>query len=348
MRHIQFLWLFVVLVLFQQTSIAGGVLFTPTEAQTALLREGIENVKILKETYSHLTMTGTTEYFDSRKPKDRQQFTGSFNYARLGDVYCLIELQVPNPDSGNSKPEMLHVCRVINPNASYRFVGQGMPPVFVLDEKNKTTDVSREIASAVDMNWKVGASPYCSGDHSDFSLSMPFTIQDAKAASPVRGGYIKDIREETIEGERVVSLEMGFYFKEQEACGISSFYRDHFWVLKESSSDSVNSKTGEIISTIRHRNTYDFSGEFPKLRKTSIETVSGNGTVLDAQISTITGLDFTKPDVAVFDAKRFIHGAENEEFIPEKRRFSIFQIIGFAVGIVLIIWGILLRVWQKK
>jgi hypothetical protein len=297
-------------------------------------------------------MEGTTEYYHSQKPEKYQRLVGSFRFVRLGKEYCLIELQLPNPEAGwFGKSEMVNMCRLINPKASYQFLarGQNDPPVFVLGEK-ETIGNAKQLSQAIDItvqsNWRVGSAAYRESD----SPSLPFNISSARKNSPERGGYIKEMKEETVEGERVVTLKMGYYFREHESKGSISFYTDHCWVVKDYIAENFAFDTGEIVGTFGVSNVYDFSDDFPKLLKTTEETKELDGTLFEYQISTITSIDFTVPDVSAFDGKRFANGGnlEDLEVVLPTQHLSTFQIVMLSLGILLILWGFWLQFTNRQ
>jgi len=335
-------------IFFGITSFAVG--FTPTEVQRTLLKEGIESVKELKERYTNLTMKGTTDYFHADKPRGQQRFTMHFRFVRMGNEYCLLEAQTPNLEVEQGKTEMLHVCRLIGPNASYQFLAQsqGEPPTFTLGEKTSINDkdnLSQEIDILVFSNWRTGSAPY--GGHKE--LSFPFDMTTARRDFPIRGGYIKEMQEKIVNGERVVTLKMGYYFNHQEASGVISYYPDYYWAVKDSSFEGVNAETGEISNITKINNVYDFSEAFPKLLKTTIETLDTNGDLIDSQVSTITSIDFTVPDMTEFDPNRYVGGATDAlPTVQPRQRLSPFQIAGIIIGLLLIAWGLGLRFWTPK
>ena len=339
------------LVLFGASAFAEEGVFVPTDEQRALLKEGIEYAKELEKRYSNLTMVGTTEHFYSDKPEEQQRFTERFRFVRLGYEYCLLESQTTVPGVEHSKPDVFHACRLINTRASYRFVEQGQndPPTFVLGEKTKIEnhdDLVRDIDYLVHANWETGSAPYCVS----VDLSCPFDISTARAASPKQGGYIKGITEEVVDGKRVVSLKMGYYYGNPESNGEVSFYPDHYWAVKDAMIEGISSRTEKVDYVFKTSNVYDFSDTFPKLKKTTIETWDADGKLLESEISTITSIDFTTPDVTAFDPKQYVGGApvDDEEFILPKQRLSPWQITGVIVGILLIIWGFWMRFAGKK
>jgi len=357
MRH-DVIWIRLALPMLAGLSLIGAFafadvdVFVPTNEQRDLLKEAIECVKELKRQYTHLTMEGTTEYFYSEGTEGFQRFTGDFSYARLGDEYCLIEMQVPHPAKGPwAKPDMTRVCRLINPNASYQFVAQGSPPSFVLNEKVKlknSTQLQQAIDDAVLWNWQVGSTPY----RSCVDLSLPFDISTARHAKPEQGGWIKGINENTVDGERVVTLKMGYYFNDSTSEGEISFYRDHHWAVKNSIVEGVNPRTGELVLMFKTSNDYDFSDTFPKLKKTTIETWDVSSNVLrDSKIGTIMTINFTTPDVTAFDPKRYISGKQEKDWdalLPTTQRFTSWQIAGIMIGILLIVWGIWMRLKKTE
>jgi hypothetical protein len=105
----------------------------------------------------------------------------------------------------------------------------------------------------------------------------------------------------------VASLKMGYYYGNSESNGKVSFYREHYWAVKDAMIEGIRMDTGTIDCVFKTSNDYDFSEAFPKLKKTTIETWDAEGKKLfDSEISTITSIDFTMPDVTVFDPKQYI------------------------------------------
>ena len=350
--HTVFVQWALLVVLFGASAFAEEGAFVPTDEQRALLKEGVEYAKELEERYSNLTMVGTTEHFYSDKPEEQQRFTEHFRFVRLGHEYCLLESQATVPGVERSKPDVFYACRLINSKANYRFVSQGQndPPTFVLSEKTKIEnhdDLVRDIDYLVHANWETGSAPYCvSAD-----LSCPFDISTARAASPKQGGYIKGITEEVVAGKRVVSLKMGYYYGNPESNGEVSFYPDYHWAVKDAMIEGINGSTEKIDWIFKTSNVYDFSDTFPKLTKTTIETWNADANkLLESTISTITSIDFTTPDVATFDPKQYVGGApvDDGKSVLTKQHFSLWQITGIIIGIILIIWGLWMRFAGKK
>jgi len=346
--HTVFVQWISLLVLFGATAFAEESVFVPSEEQRALLKEGIEYSKELEKRYSNLSMEGTTEHRNLYNPEEEQHYTESFRFVRLGHEYCLLEYQATIPGVEHSKPEMFHMCRLINPRANYRFSAQGRndPPIFALDEKDKIENpdhLVEMIDILVHSNWKTGSAPYCVSD----DLSCPFDISAARAAAHEQGGYIKGMAEEVVDGRRVVTLKMGYYYGNTESKGEVSFYPDHYWAVKDAMIECIAQNTETIHSVFKTSNVYDFSDAFPKLKKTAIETWDADGKKLfQSEVSTITSIDFTVPDVSAFDPKRYVGGKHEDAkdtFLPTTRHLSPFQIAGIIIGILLITWGFWLR-----
>ncbi len=327
---------------------AEGEAFTPTEEQKALLAEGIEYAKELREAYTHQTMKGVVEYRDSDKSEIRRFFTGNFFFAQLGGEYCLIETQSATEIEGETR--IAHSCRLITPKASYRFLAQGTA-TYVLDEKIKVTpsNVSKVIDEAVLWNWEIASTPY----RGCYDLSLSFDIATARKTSPLpmQGGYIKGIKEESVAGERIVTLKMGYYYGDTESNGEVSFYRDRFWAVKNSFTEGIDGGTGKADIVFKISNEYDFSDTLPKLKKTSIESWDISGKVLfDSKVATITSIDFTPPNVEVFDAKRYV-GSDMTNIWGtnlSSRPMSPWRIAAMVIGIVLILGGLWLRFKQPR
>ena len=350
--HTVFVQWILLLVLLGASVFAEEGMFVPTEEQQALLREGAEYAKKLEERYSNITMAGTTERFYSNWPEGQQRFIEHFRFVRLGHESCLLEVHGSMPGVGRGEPELFHTCRLINSKAYYQFVAQGQndPPTFALGEKinfENHEDLAGTINYLVHVNWETGSAPYSVS----VDLSCPFDISTARAASPKQGGYIKGITEEVVDGKRVVTLNMGYYYGTPESNGKVSFYRDHHWAVKDATIESIRSDTEKVDCICKTNNVYDFSDTFPKLTKTTIETWDADGTtLLKSEISTITSIDFTEPDVEVFDPKRYVGGKpiDQGEVVLTKQRFSSWQIAGIIAGILLIVWGLWMRLAGKK
>jgi len=347
------LWI-ALLVLFGALVVAEEYVFAPTEEQRALLREGVAQTKILEERYSNFTLTGMTEHLNSYDPESERRWTEHFRFARLGHQYCLLEIHASNLRLGNgvTDTEETHMVRLINPRASYGFESQGQndSPPFSLSGKTKienNDDLVNVIDILVQSNWVTGSAPFSMS----VDLSCPFDISTARAASSKQGGYIKGIAEEIIDGERVVTLKMGYYYGDGVSNGEVSFYRDHYWAVKEAVTGGIRQDTGKVDVVFKTNNVYDFSDTFPRLTKTSFETWDAEGKkLLESEISTITSIDFTPPDVAVFDPTRFVSNAEIDAWgaILPRQRLSPFQIAGIVIGLLLIAWGLGLRFWTPK
>jgi hypothetical protein len=342
--HAVFIQWFSLLALFGATAFAEGV-FIPTDEQRALLREGAEYAKKLEERYSNLTMVGTTEHRNLYNPKEERHWAESFRFIRLGYEYCLLENRISSPGVDGGEPEVFYACRLINPRASYRFVSRGRkdPPIFALDEKTKIEDhdhLKGVIDILVQSNWETGSAPYSVS----VDLSCPFDIATARAATPKQGGYIKGITEEVVDGKRVVSLKMGYYYGNSESNGKVSFYRDHYWAVKDAMIEGIRMDTGEIDCVFKTSNDYDFSEAFPKLKKTTIETWDAEGKKLfESEMSTITSIDFTVPDVTLFDPKRYISEEDWDTLLLTTRRVTPLQVAGIFFGVLLIAWGLWMR-----
>ncbi|MDR0520454.1 MAG: hypothetical protein LBH00_01225 [Planctomycetaceae bacterium] len=323
--HAVFVQRALLLMLFGVSAFAEEGVFVPTETQRMLLKEGAEYAKKLEERYSNLTMLGTTEFFDSDKPEE-QRHPERFRFVRIGHQYCLVESQVTVPGAGRGKPKVLRMCYLVNPRAYYRFMSQDRNnPSLALAEKIEIENHDR-LAGMIDyhvnVNWQTGAAPYCVA----VDLSCPFDISAARAASPKQGGYIKGITEEIVDGKRVVALAMGYYYGNTESNGRVSFYPDYYWAVKDAMIEGIKS-TGEIYAVFKTSNIYDFSDTFPKLTKTTIETWDADGKKLQqSEISTITSIDFTVPDVSVFDAKQFLSSKKKKRgYSLLSKRVSIFR-----------------------
>jgi hypothetical protein len=333
------------LVLFGASVFAEECVFVPTEEQRVLLKEGIEYTKELEKRYSNLTMEGSTEHLDLYNPEEEKHFTKHFRFIRIGHEYCSLEVRAFYQGEGSGESEAFHAYHLINPRASYRFSTQGLndPPIFVLDEKVKIEDHEHLVGMIdylVHSNWETGSAPY----GMSVDLSCPFDISTARVASPKQGGYIKGITEEVIDGKRMVTLKMGYYYGNPESNGEVSFYRDYYWAMKDAMIEGIRSDTEKIGFVYKTSNIYDFSDTFPKLKKTTLETWDAEGKkLLESEISTITSIDFTVPDVTAFDPKRYISGKQEEDWdtlLPTTRSFTSGQIAGFIIGILLIVWGL--------
>ena len=352
-RH--FVKWFLLLVLFVASVFAEEGVFVPTEEQRALLQEGIEQAKELKEWYSNITMLGTTEHvypINQYSPEDERRWTEHFRFIRLGYEYCLLEIQSRYPGTNGGEPEVYHTSSLINPRAYYRFVAQGQndPPTFALSEKIKLEN-HEELVNMIDFlvhsDWETGSASYSV----TVDLSCPFDISTARAATPKQGGYIKGITEKIIDGKRVVTLKMGYYYGGGESSGEVSFYPDHYWAVKEEIVGAIRQDTETVDWIYKTRNVYDFSETFPLLKLTTSETWDAEGKILlNSTISTITSIDFTPPDVEVFDPIRFVSSAEIDAWgtVQPRQRLSPFQIAGIIIGLLLIAWGLGLRFWTPK
>lgn len=309
------------------------------------MKEGIESTKELEERYSNLTMLGTTEHRDLYNPEEEKHLIKRFRFIRLGHEYCLLEVRAFDLGAGSGESEVFHACHLINPRASYRFSSQGRndPPAFVLDEKVKIEshdDLVETIDYLVHSNWEVGSAPYSMS----VDLSCPFDISAAQATSPKQGGYIKGMREDVVDGKKVVTLKMGYYYGDPESSGEVSFYPDHYWAVKDAMIECLRSDTGKVDCIFKTSNDYDFSDTFPKLKKTTIETWDGEGKKrLQSETSTITSIDFTAPAVSAFDPNQF--PLQGDNFLPplHSRSMSPWRIAAMLVGVVFIFGGLWLR-----
>ncbi len=332
-----------VLMIFSALARAEEGVFVPSETQRVLLQEGIEKAKKLEKRYSALTMEGTTEHQSSRSTAEEQHCVDRFRFLRRGREYCLLEINKSNPEARHGKTAVYHTGRLITPKANYQFValGKNDAALFSLGEKiniENSAHLVDSIGYLVNVNWETGSAPF--GFAVD--LSCPFDIVNAKTSSPNQGGYIKGMTEELIDGEKVIVLKMGYYYHGNNAKGEISFFPDHYWAVRNSMTESVNSKTGKIINVYKTRNEYIFDGDFPKLKKATIETWDADAkTLLQSEVSTISNIDFTEPDLSLFDPKQFPIDSDVPTLTPA--RMSPARIICIVLGIVLIAWGLWLR-----
>ncbi len=329
--------------------VADERVFVPTMEEQRFLKEGVERAKQLEEKYSTLAMVGITEHYYSHPTEGQQYLVDRFRFLRRGHKYCLLEVNKTNPDATQQKA-VYHAVRLITPKANYQFVAEGQNDAafFSLGEKDKIDNpvqLGEFIDYLVHNNWETGSAPF--GLSSD--LACPFDLTIAQAASPERGGYINAIQESVVDGERVIRLKMRYYYRaKEEANGEVSFFPEHYWAVKDSTIEGVNGNTGKVFRVYKTRNEYDFNGDFPKLKKATVETWDADEKkLLQSEVSTISNIDFSTPDISLFDTSQFPL-AEHQLFQLSPRPIAWWRIAFFVVGLLLIVVGLFLRFKKPK
>ena len=292
--------------------------FVLTDKQRSLLIECLEAVKKMEKHYSNLTMEGTTEYFNIFGREHTRHWFEHFRFMRLGHEYSLFDVQFASGER-DSEPAAGVLSRSIllhNSRAGYRFEERenndthtfGLIEKFKIECPGALTNIINQFVHG---SWGVGGASY--GVPVD--LQYPFDISSARAAtsehSNIAVGYVKGFTEKIVDGNRVIILEIGYVYENQEANCRVAFYRDQGWAVKDIMLESISGRTDTVETILRIKNTYDFSGPFPKLLHTTEETWDvEEKALLESKVSTITHIDFTPPDVTVFNPCRFMPDAE--------------------------------------
>jgi hypothetical protein len=335
-----------VMFLFYSCELLAGQLepFTNlTPEQFELVREYTKEIVWLKKQYSILSMVVETRLGG---PDEQHSGNRTDCYDRMDNEYCrLSTLRI-----GKENPEQADIYTLVTPNSYYSFIQKSRDGKYVLLEKGIEEDVA-VFRQTININWGVDVIPFSFyGTPLDEMFFLSYIDGVSEIPPSGFGGFvIKSINEEIVDAEKVVTFNTGFSVNGVKTSSAFSFYRNRHWVLKNARADLVNSK-GQLVFIDTISCEYDFGAEdgIPRLKKASIISADTKGKVRRTKEHIITKLSFDHPDISVFDPKQFLPPNTEIGEMLSREPLSLERIICIVFGVILVIFGIWMKLKQKK